>query len=169
MSKLARVIIGNNVRKIRSALGLSLLNFSILCELSKASIVNIETGKSGYNLNLLDNIVNFTKCSLSDLSDENFSPKSDLRDELLEKYKKNDAFYALLNQKPNLSHTIEHKLLSSDFLDTPKEIREIKDYLIDFGLVYNRASISIALKRERDKIKIEPHPIKKGTFVYSKK
>jgi len=169
MSKLTRVIIGNNVRKIRKGLGLSLLNFSILCELSKASIVNIEAAKSGYNLNLLENIVNFTKFSVSKLSDEEFTLKNNLRDELLEIYKGNDTFYALLNQKPNLSHTIEQKLLKSNFLDTPKEVREIRDYLSGLGLTYNRASISIALKRMYDMIKAEPHPSKKGTFVYSKK
>lgn len=169
MSRLIRVTIGSNVRKIRKILGLSLLNFSILCELSKASIVNIEVGKSGYNLNLLEKIVKFTRCSLGELSDENFTPKSNLRDELLEIYNGNDAFYALLSQKPNLSHTIEEKLLKSDFLDIPKEVREIKDYLSELGLTYNRASISIALKRMSHLIKGEPHPTKKGTFVYSRK
>lgn len=169
MSKLARIIIGNNVKQIRKELALSLLNFSILCGLSKASIVNIEAGKNGYNLNLLDKITSFTGYSLKDLSDENFLPDSNLRDDLLLAYKNNDAIYTILSQQPNIVYAINHKILNSKFLDAPKEIREIKEHLNGIGWDYNGVSISVALKRMPDLIRIEPHPSKKNTFVYSKK
>lgn len=168
MSK-ARVIIGNNVKKVRKELALSLLNFSILCSLSKASIVNIEAGKNGYNLNLLDSISDFTKYSFKELSDENFKPSRNLREKLLEAHKQNNTFHTILNQKPNIAYAITNKILNSRFLDTPKEIREVKEYLGRMGWIYNGVSISVALKRMPDVIKIEPHPTKKGTFLYSKK
>lgn len=169
MSKAGRIIIGNNVKQIRHDLALSLLNFSILCGISKASVVNIEAGKNGYNLNLLDNIVNFTRCSLKELSDEKFKPKFELREELLETYKNNSMFYAILNLKPNIVYAIKHKLLTNSFLNSPKETKEIKAKLSEFGWAYNGVSIAVALKRMPDLIKIEPHPSKKGTFVYSKR
>lgn len=169
MSKLARIIIGNNVKQIRKELALSLLNFSILCGLSKASIVNIEAGKNGYNLNLLDKITTFTGYSLKDLSDENFLPDSNLRDSLLLVYKNNHTIHTILTHQPNIVYAINHKILNSQFLDVPKEIREIKELLNEIVWDYNGVSISVALKRMPDLIKIEPHPSKKGTFIYSKR
>jgi transcriptional regulator with XRE-family HTH domain len=169
MSKLSRDIIGNNVRAIRKKLGLSLLNFSILTELSKATIVNIETGKKGYNLNIIDNIIKFTKISLKELSDENFAPQDDFRERLLALYTKHNDFYAILNKKPEILYAINNKLIVGEFLTSPKEIRDIRSYLLTFGWDYNGTSISIALKRMSSLITIEPHPTKKSTFVYSKK
>lgn len=169
MSKIARRIIGNNVKNIRRELALSLLNFSILCEISKASVVNIETGKNGYNLNLLDKITTFTKYSLKELSDEKFIPKRDLRKELIKTYAKNNTFSKILNERPKLVYAITHYLLSDDFLDSPKQIKDIKEYLSKLGWSYGGVTISVTLKRLSNIIKIEPHPTKKGTFVYSKK
>jgi len=169
MSKKARSIIGNNVRQIRKALGLSLLDFSILCELSKASIVNIEAGRNGYNLNLLDNIVSFTRFSLKELSDESFKPGASLRDNLIKHYKSNHQFFAILSSKPNIVYAIKHKILGGTFLDQPKEIKEIKAYLDGFGWDYKNVSISVALKRMDSLIDIQLHPTKKGTSIYSRK
>ena len=129
MSKLSRDIIGKNVRAIRKKMGISLLNFSMLTDLSKATIVNIETGKNGYNLNIIDKIISFTKVSLKELSDEKFEPADNLRETLLELYLKNDLFYSILNKKPEIIYAINNKILIGDFLEDPKEIREIRSYL----------------------------------------
>ena len=169
MSITARSIIGKNVRAIRKKLGLSLLNFSILTDLSKATIVNIENGRNGYNLNLLDNILNFTKYHLKEITNNDFKPKDEIRDKLINLYAKNDQFYTILNSTPEISYAFNNKILNSTFLDTPKEIKEIRDYLKLFNWNYKGTSISTALKRMPDLIKIEPHPTKKGTFVYSKR
>lgn len=141
----------------------------MLTDLSKATIVNIETGKNGYNLNIIDKIISFTKFSLKELSDENFEPADNLRETLLELYLKNDLFYSILSKKPEIIYAINNKILIGDFLEDPKEIREIRSYLKTYGWDYNGASISIALKRKSNLIAIMPHPSKKGTFIYSKK
>lgn len=165
----ARWIIGNNVRLIRKELGLSLLKFSILTELSKATVVNIENSKTGYNLNLLDKIITFTKFSLRDLTNENFSLKNDFRERMIKRYSKDDGFYAILNGKPEISYAIKRKILSTNFLNNPREVRDIRAYLLSSNWDYKGSSISNALKRMPDSITINIHPTKKGTFVYSKK
>lgn len=168
MSNLVRIIIGKNVKAIRVALGLSLLNFSFLTGLSKASIINIESGKTGYNLNLLDNIILFSKQSLGDLSNENYKPTDNLRDRLITQYKNNPEFSSILKQTPEIVYAVSYKLLKSDFINEPKEINEIKIFFEQFGWVYLGTSISNALKRLPAKIHISQHPSKKNTNLYSK-
>jgi transcriptional regulator with XRE-family HTH domain len=168
MSILVRNIIGKNVRSIRLALGLSLLNFSILTRVSKASIVNIESGRTGYNLNLLDDIILFSRQSLSDLSDETYRPADNLRDELINKYKNNPEFLSILSQRPEIVYAVKYKLLKSDFIDKPKEINEIKIFFEQFGWIYLGTSISNTLKRLPKNIHISKHPLKKNTNLYTK-
>lgn len=169
MSNSARSIFGKNVRAIRKALGLSLLNFSILNEISKASLVNIESARNGYNLNLLDKICHFTRYSIKALSDKNFSPSDDIREKLIKIYSKNNQFHTILNHQPEIVYAIQNKVLKNNFLDIPKEIREIKDYLKTFGWDYKGTSLSITLKRMPDLIEIRKHRSKKNTHLYLRK
>jgi transcriptional regulator with XRE-family HTH domain len=169
MSKLARIIIGKNVKAIRLSLNLSQLDFSILTELSPASIVNIESGKNGYNLNLLDNIISFSKFSLSDLSNENLEVSYALRDKLINLYKNSPAINNLLNKVPDVKYAVLYKLLPGSFLDEPKEVNQVRLYFSEFNWFYKGASISFTLNSMPDQILVEKHPSKKNTFVYSKK
>lgn len=168
MSELAINIVGANVKAIRKALGLSQLNFSIVTGLSKASIVNIESGKKGYNLKLLESITSFTKYSLNDLSNRHFKPEVNLREKLSKLYRNNE-FSHLLNCTPEIVYAIEFKLLRSDFIDQPKEISQIRSFFEKLGWMYNGTSISNALKRRPDLIKIRKHESKGNTNVYLKK
>lgn len=169
MATTSRSIIGRNVRTVRKELGLSLLKFSILTKLSKATIVNIESGRTGYNLNLLDNIVVFTNFSLSDLTNERFTVKNDFREKMIKFYSKDAEFYTILHEKPEIAYAIKKKILNDDFLKIPKEIKDIRLHLLTFHWSYSGSSISTALKRMSNLIKIQEHPLKKGTFLYSKK
>lgn len=157
------------MRLIRKKLGLSLLSFSILTDLSKASIVNIENAKNGYNLNLLDNISNFTQYQLKELIDPDFETKGDIRAKLLGVYADNEQISSILGATPEIPYAIEQKVLLEGFLDEPKEISQIKKHLRNYNWEYKGTSISITLKRMADKVKIEQHPTKKNTFIYSKK
>ena len=144
------------------------MNFSIVTGLSKASIINIESGKTGYNLNLLDNIISFSRQSLSDLSNENYTPMEDLRDILINHYKNNSEFTGILSQRPEIVYVVKYKLLKSNYMNEPKEINEIKVYFEQFGWKYLGTSISNTLKRVPTKILISKHPTKKNTHIYSK-
>ncbi|HEY1061647.1 MAG TPA: helix-turn-helix transcriptional regulator [Daejeonella sp.] len=168
MSELAINIVGANVKAIRKALGLSQLKFSIVIGLSKASIINIESGKKGYNLKLLESVTSFTKYSLNDLSNKYFKPDANLRNKLGKLYKHSE-FSHILNCSPEIVYAIEFKLLKSDFIDQPKEISQIKSFFERFGWKYSGTSISNALKRMPDLIEIRQHETKKNTNIYLKK
>ena len=83
MSNSSALKIAKNIRTIRKFLGVSSLDFAFLTSLSKATINNIEAGKTGYNINLLDNICSFTKHKLNDLTDENLKVSYNIRDRLI--------------------------------------------------------------------------------------
>jgi transcriptional regulator with XRE-family HTH domain len=169
MGDSSRKLIGRNVKAIRKALGLSQLTFSILTGISKASIINIESGKKGYNLNLLDNIIAFSRYSLNDLSNPEFIPENDLREILAKIYKNHPTYFKILNQTPEIVYAVINKLLKDDFLNSPKEINDVKKYFEQFGWFYKGPSISNALKRMPKLVEINKHSIKKNTNIYLKK
>lgn len=163
-----RQIIGRNVKSIRTSLGLSQGNFALVIGISRASLINIESGVNGYNLNLLDKILMFSDFKLEELSKPDFITPKNYREKLIEHYKNEPTIFLILNKKPSIVYSIEYKLLSSTFFNTPKEINQIKDYFDKLGWSFQGTSIQNALKRMPDKVKIEKHPTKKSTFLYSK-
>jgi transcriptional regulator with XRE-family HTH domain len=170
MAELSTSIIGKNMRKIRESLGLSQKDFSILVNLSRASIIKIEAGSTSYRLNLLDGVIAFTRFSLSELGKSKFQIPDNFRDRLIGQYKNNIAIEVILNQQPQLVYCIKYYLLKSNFLDAPKEIHEIVKYFTaKYGWIFSGNTVQVSLKRMPDLIKIEPHPSKKGTNVYLKK
>jgi len=169
MNNSSRNIIGGNIKSVRNILGLSQLNFSIITGLSKTTIVNIESAKNGYNLNLLDNIINFLGCTLSEISSKDFEPNENLRDILKEKYKTmRPDFFEFLNKTPKIVYAIHFKLLKGDFLESPKETNEIKQYFEKFGWTYLGSSISNALQRMPQNVVVRNHEEKAYTKTYQK-
>lgn len=167
MNSSIRQTIGKNIKSLRESLGLSQLKFANLIEISRASLINIESGKKGYNLNLLDKILLFSNYKLEELSKEFFLIPNDFRENLASRYKDDPATYTILNGKPTIVYAIKYKLLNSNFLDEPKEINEIKHFFKSFGWEFNGSSIQNALKRMPTLILIQAHEKKKNTNVYS--
>jgi hypothetical protein len=75
----------------------------------------------------------------------------------------------VLIQTPEIVYAIRYKLLKGDFLNKPKEIREVKGFFEGFGWTYKGPSISNALKRMPELIQIKKHESKGNTNVYLKK
>lgn len=169
MGNSAKKIIGRNVRQIRKSLGLSRHNFSILTGLSKGTVYNIEHGNSGYNINLIDSITNFTKYSLQDISKADFKPSIALREKLINLYAKQIEFTKILTGIPEINYAINYKLLVGDFLETPKEISEIRVFFEKQGWYYKGTSLSNALKKIPEFIEIRKHESKGNTNLYLKK
>lgn len=169
MNNTARKTIGRNVRTLRKALDLSQIRFAELTGISRATLINIESGRTGYNLNLIDQILDFADYKIEDLSRENFIVDDNLRENLANKYKNNSDIYVILNRRPSIKYAIEYKLLKSNFIIRPKEINEITDFFEKYGWHYLGTSIQNELKTMSDTITIEPHPTKKGTNLYSRK
>lgn len=169
MENTARKTIGRNVKKLREALDLSQLKFAELTGISRATVINIEGGKAGFNLSLIEKILDFTSYSIEELSKENFKTRNDLREELAIKYKDNSAIYVILSKKPTIKFAIVYKLLNTNILDKPKEINAIAKFFKTLGWLYLGTSIQNQLKKMNDEILIQIHPNKKGTNLYSKK
>ena len=168
MSHNSRKIIGKNIKNLRLALGLSQLNFGTLVELSKATIVNIEGAKNGYNLNLIDKISDFTGYTLSQLSNEDFEHDSLIREILIERYR-NQSYYKILEATPEIVFAVKYKLYGSDFFKSPKQVKEIKEFFETFGWTYKGTSISNVLKRRKKEITITRHPTKSNANLYQQK
>jgi transcriptional regulator with XRE-family HTH domain len=163
------LIISANIIEIRDALGLSQKDFALLAHISTSTLVNIESGRKSFRIKSLDGIINFTTIKLEDLSKRNFVPPKNLREMLTQKYKAEPAVYVLLNQEPSIPYCIKYKMLSTNFLNTPKETNQIKRFFSDMGWDFKANSLHTALKRMPLLIKISPHPEKNGTNLYSKK
>ncbi|WP_256011813.1 helix-turn-helix domain-containing protein [Desertivirga xinjiangensis] len=167
---MSRVIIGSNIKSIRNALGLSQHDFSIVTDVSKRSIANIEAAQSGYNLDLLDKILSFLDLKLKQISDDIFTVPDDFRDKILNLHKKRGSpAVEILSKRPKIVFGINHILLKKDFMRSPLEVHEIKDTLKKYGWDYKSSSISNALNRMPDLIEVKEHGEKKNTFVYSRK
>jgi transcriptional regulator with XRE-family HTH domain len=169
MAKFDRRLIGDNIRLLREAMGISQLNFSHLIDISLRTIANIEAGIGTGNLNTLERILTFFNLEVDNLVNHQVHIPLDFREKIIERHKSNKELLNLLLRKPTIVYAIKYKLLKSDFLNTAREINEVKAYFERFGWSFLGTSISNALKRMPDQINIEPHPSKKGTSVYSKK
>ena len=163
-------IISENVSEIRDAIGLSQGDFALLTGISRATLVNIESGSKSIKVKSLDGIVNFTKIELDKLTKKGFKPSDNLREKLLKYYRKEPSIYVILSKEPSIPHGIKYKLLKTDFLDKPKETREIRKFFKDnYGWEFKGNSIHSSLRRLTDRVNIIPHPTKKNTNVYKRK
>ncbi|WP_461789684.1 helix-turn-helix domain-containing protein [Pedobacter sp.] len=169
MERFDRPLFGRNVKILREALGISQHDFSSLIDISKRTLANIEAGATNISIDLLSAISSFFGLSIDSLSDPKLLVPSNFRDKVKELHKNKSAYQIILNKKPNLTFAINQLLLPSSFLNAGREINEVKLFFEKLGWEYLGTSISNALKRQKNKIKIESHPTKKGTFVYSKK
>ncbi|CAH0280567.1 hypothetical protein SRABI27_03762 [Pedobacter sp. Bi27] len=166
---LGKIIIGKNIKLIRTSIGLSLQDFSIVAEISKTSLVNIEKAKTGYNLNLLEKITTLTGYSLHQLSEERFKPSPNLREDLVLLHSNNLQVKSILTKTPEIVYAVKNKLLSSDFLDKPKEIKEISNFFKKYNWFFKSSAITNALTRMPNKIEVKRHETKKNTNIYLKK
>ncbi|SEL89155.1 helix-turn-helix domain-containing protein [Parapedobacter koreensis] len=163
-------IIGENVAEIRDAIGLSQKDFASLAGISRATLVNIESGNKPIKVVSLDKIAGFSTIGLDKLSKRGFKPPDNLREKLLQLYKNSPEIYVILSGTPSIPYIIKYRVLKIDFLNTPKERGKIVKFVDDnYGWKITGNSLTNALKRMPDLIKIEPHPSKGGTNVYSRK
>ena len=165
MSEPSRKIIGRNVKLVRRLLNQSQSHFGDMVDLSKPTIINIESGQSGYNIDLLESIISFTGYILTDFANSDFKPEPALREKLIEKYQ-NDSRYSTLGKKPNIVYAIKYKLMVSSFFENFRETNEIKKYFEQFGWYFKGPSITNALRRLSDEIDIREHPDKNNTHQY---
>ncbi|RZJ76914.1 MAG: XRE family transcriptional regulator [Flavobacterium sp.] len=161
------LIISKNIIELRDALGLSQKDFALLAHISTSTLVNIESGKKSFRLKSLDGIINFSTVEMEELSKVDFQPPENLRETLTKIYKSEPDVYVILSREPSIPYCIKYKMLSTNFLDTPKETNEIKSFFSKQGWNFKGNSLHTALKRLPLLIKIAAHPKKEATNLYS--
>lgn len=169
MNHFDREIIGRNIKALREAVALSQHDFSSLIEISKRSLASIEAGTANSNFELVQKVLEFFNYKIENIVKNKLKISENFREQLIDFHKNNRHFLNILSKKPNLTYAINYKLLKTNFLSKPREVNDIKLFFEELGWLYLGTSISNALKRMPDLIRIETHPTKKGTFVYSKR
>ena len=159
---------GKNIRSIRKKLNLSVKRFAELCGVSQATIVNIEQGHTGLKFLTIKKLIGFTDFSIHDIEKENFKIPKNLSELLYKKHKDNPAMRQYFLVKPKIIDAINGELLSSKFFLDWRETHEIVYFFENFGWKILGTSLQNELKKHPN-VKMEPHPTKKGTFVYSKR
>lgn len=162
------VTLSKNIKALREAFGLSQKDFSILVNISTSTLINIESGKKSFKYETIKRIAFITLLTIDQLESEAFVVKKTLKEELITLYENDPEKIVLLTSKPSIFYVLKHNIIDGSFLDTPKEINEIRKYLMDLGFHYKGNSLQAALRRIPEIIRYEKHPIKKGTFLYSK-
>lgn len=172
MANYPQRIIGLNLKLLRESIGLSQHDFSSLVDISKRSIANIESGISNIDLTQINKLLSFyTMYTINDLSNNDLKILPKMKEKLIEVHKKDKPdLINLLSKKPLIVYAIKYELLETDFIQSPKEINEIKNFFLEkYGWDFIGSSISNALKRMPELIEIKPHVSKKNTNVYLKR
>lgn len=170
MANSKQYIIIQNLNQLIDASGLSDLSFSNMLEISIRKLRYIKSGKANLKLADIEIFADFFGISTFNLSKSNIKIGTNFRNKLLEKYKNKYEYRVEFEKTPSITFAIRYYLINSPEFLTSKEVKDIRLILENImGWKYSSPSLSNALKRMPDLIKIEPHPTKKGTFVYSKK
>lgn len=160
---------GKNIKLLREAAGLSQHDLSILTEISKRTIANIESGNLA-GVGKLNTLTEFLNANLSDLQEEHFVAPTNFRKALQNFHKGNNPLaVTILNHPPSIVWAIKWHLIPSKYLETPREIGEIRSFFEKEKWSYLATSISTALSRMQDEVLVVKHPEKKGTFLYTSK
>lgn len=159
---------GNNLRKLRKKLNLSVKGYSELTGLSPATIVNIEQGHSGLKIETMKQLISFTGFSVEDFNSESFIIPSDFQHQMFLRHEDDIELREYFVSRPKIRDAINDELLNDEFLSYPQEIHEIVKYFNKKGIEIRGTSLQNELKKHPD-IRVSSHPTKKGTNVYFRK
>jgi transcriptional regulator with XRE-family HTH domain len=169
MPEMNRKIVGENLRNLRDAIGLTQTDLGDLLSISKRSMANLEAGVEFDTFELINKLLDFYGLTFNDVGYELFLIPTNFREYILSKHLNNGEYSVLLNKIPSIPYAIKYNLLKGDFLNDPKQTYQIKEYFENIGWKWTGPALATALKRlENNGITIKPHPVKKGTSEYQK-
>lgn len=150
--------------------GLSDITFANLLDISSKQVKRLRKGEAEFSIDNINKACDFFSQSRQEINAREISPKISFRDNLIFIHKDNTEYSTILAKRPSITFAINFELFEHPlFLEGKLTVNEIGKIFKDKGWTFASSYISLAMKRNLDKIKIEPHPTKKGTFVYSKK
>ena len=160
------IILTENINLLIEASGLTDETFSNMMGFSLRKLKYMRKGNASLKLSDLNKIGEFFQ--VKDLTSKKVTVDANLRSKLLKIHKGNKEYEKHLEEPPTIVYAIKQSLLKDNNISFPAQIRDIKEVFKKQGWEYKSSSISTALKRLPNLIKIVPHPTKKGIFLYSK-
>ncbi len=162
---------GKRVRKLRESLNLSQEQIHYATGISQPYIVKIEKAETNIGLGYISLLADFF--GLEDfelLQYENPLPDADKLKQSVLRFLKQNGIEAAIFFKKGLIHYLEHILLTSNFLNSPRFSKEVADYLeLKYKVRFTTSAISQAMESIRKKGLIEKLPTsKKSKFQYRK-
>ncbi|MGJ1534304.1 helix-turn-helix domain-containing protein [Sphingobacterium multivorum] len=163
-------ILRPNIIEVRDATGLNQEYFSLLCEFSRATLTNIENGKSLPSVTTLNKISQFTTVGIDKLARKNYIPPLDLREKLQKKYANDLSKSVLLEDMPSVPYILKYRLLRTNFLNEFRVRKEILKYIEkNYGWSINPNTLTTNLRRMGDLLVFKPNPDHDNGYVYRKK
>lgn len=166
-----RIHIGIRIRQLRGKLGMTQQTLAQATGLSEGTIMSIETGQSGYVIDSILAVCFFFGYEMEELLNTGFAipDYSRLREKISRYHKRTgSASYEYLFRKPRAKTMLKESVLPAGFLNSPREIKAIKWYLLDrYNLEYLSSTLTNALRAlaKEGIIKIMVTQ-KKGVFSY---
>ncbi|AMP99821.1 hypothetical protein AY601_2947 [Pedobacter cryoconitis] len=158
-----------NIFKCISYSGLTDENFANIIGISLRKFQYIKAKKFEFTIKDIEKACTFFKIPFDKITTTSIVLLNNYRESLLDYHIDKLEFKKILQDKPSISFAIEFILIhDSSFLDIKLEIKNIKAILDKYGYSYTSSSLTNELKKSKF-INFEPHPLKKGTFIYSKK
>lgn len=169
MDNLNKTLIKKNLFILLAYSGLTDINFANLLGVSDKQIKRIKKGEAEFSIDNINKACDFFHKSLTNINNKEISLSFNYRDKLTEIHKANSEYSTFLQNRPTISYAINFELLNNpSFLLGKLEIKSIKQIFKERGWMFASSYISLAMQRNVMLIKTEPHPTKKGTFLYSK-
>lgn len=140
--------LGKRISKLREILSITQSQLGKSLGISKGTIAAMESGKS-FTGDYLLAVVHFFSMSLSEFSkfDQPLPDELELRNRIKKYHEKNNSStYKILDEPPNLKSLIEFRLAKSEFLKTPRTVKEITDFLqTEYNITFKSSVVSQAL------------------------
>lgn len=159
----------NNILRCIRYSGISDEDFSNIIGISIRKFKYIKSEKFSFTINDIKKASTFFKISFDRITTTKISLNKNYRTELLDYHRNNLEYKKILQDKPSIPYAIEFILIAiPEFSNKKMEVKAIKAMIEEKGYIYASSSLTNELKKS-EFIEFEPHPSKKGTFVYSKK
>ncbi len=166
--------IGSRLLALRETSNLSQRELTMLSSVSEPTISRMENGAKSFEFQNLEKIARVFGYQIEGLVSKNFEvpTESQLRDAIKKHIKVNklDVDFKMLFKKKRGTAYYVDKIMETDFLNKPKEMKEIVEYCKhEYSVVLKGDDIGNILKRREEKQQIKRRPIK-GTnrFYYQK-
>lgn len=170
MNNLNKELIHKNILMLLHYSGLTDINFANLLGISDKQIKRIRKKDAEFSINDINKAADFFKKSISAINSTDIKLDRLFRDKLIVQHNGNAEYSKILEDRPTITYAINFELLQNEkFNSEGLTAGEIKEIFSARGWNYTSSYISLAMKRNENKISILPHPEIPRTNLYSKK